>query len=131
MGNKTAYDPIKLVEDHKPKNFKFKYIITDPSLEEDLIKNGYDISSLDMINDDKLIEQALKCDFREYDRSIIGKAKSATMFDDGSMISKKMVTKADKKLLAVYVGMFGDTLNHFVVKLHYEKFDIIEIFNMI
>ena len=124
-------DVVKLVEDHKPKNFKFKFIITDNTLLDELNEKNYDISSLDTINNDELINEALRCECREYDRTIIGKAKQPTIFDDNTMITKKMVTKADKKLLSVFMGMFGSNSQHLVIKLRYERFDIIEIFNLI
>ena len=100
----------ELVESHKPKNFKYKYIFTDETLLEDLMNSGYDMSTLDTICDDKLVDAALST---------------------GVIISKKMVTKADKKLLGVYVGFFHYKSHHVVIKLQYERFDIIEIFNLI
>ncbi len=131
MANKNDTDCVKLVEDHKPKNFKFKFIITDEKLIDELNEKGYDMSSLDTINNDTLINEALQAECKEYDRTIIGKAKQPTIFEDNTMITKKMVTKADKKLLGVYMGMFGTDSQHVVLKLRYERFDIIEIFNLI
>lgn len=131
MASKKETDVIELVESHKPKNFKFKYIFTDPTLKDELLDKGYDIFSLDTINNDPLVNEALKAECREYDRTIIGKAKQPTIFEDNTMISKKMVTKADKKLLGVFMGMFGESNNHVVLKLRYERFDIIEIFTLV
>lgn len=129
--NKKELTPDELVESHKPKNFKFKYIFTDESLLSDLMNSDFDMSSLDTICDDELVEEALKTEFTMYERDIIGKAKNPTIMDDGIIISKKMITKADKKLLGVYMGFFDHKTRHLCVKFHYEKFDIIEIFNLI
>lgn len=131
MAGKKDEDVIKLVEDHKPKNFKFKFIITDETLTNELIEKGYDMSSLDTINNDPLVKEALNAECREYDRTIVGKAKQPTIFEDNTMITKKMVTKADKKLLCVLMGIFGESNNHVVIRLRYERFDIIEIFTLI
>lgn len=123
--------PQELVETHKPKNFKFKYIFTDESLLEELMNSDYDVTTLDTICDDKLVNAALQAECRLYERTIIGKAKEPTVLDDGIVISKKMVTKADKKLQGVYLGFFDFHTRHLVVKLRYERFDIIEIFNLV
>jgi hypothetical protein len=128
---KEPVDVVKLVDDHKPKNFKFKFIITDNTLIDELIEKNYDMSSLDTINNEALVNEALQCQCKEYDRTIVGKAKQPTIFDDNTMITKKMVTKADKKLLGVFMGIFGNNSQHIVIKLRYERFDIIEIFNLI
>lgn len=128
---KKQLTPQELVESHKPKNFKYKYIFNDDQLLSDLMNSGYDMSSLDTICDDKLVEKALQADFIMYEREIVGKAKEPSILNDGVIISKKMVTKADKKLLGVYVGFFEYNSRHIAIKLHYEKFDIIEIFNLI
>ena len=121
----------ELVESHKPKNFKYKYIFTDETLLEDLMNSGYDMSTLDTICDDKLVDAALSTEMKMYERTIIGKAKEPSILDNGVIISKKMVTKADKKLLGVYVGFFHYKSHHVVIKLQYERFDIIEIFILI
>lgn len=131
MANKKEVTPTELVVSHKPKNFKFKYIFTDDTLLKELMESDFDISSLDTICDDELVEAALGAEFTMYERDIIGKAKNPTIMDDGIIISKKMVTKADKKLLGVYIGFFEYNTKHIAIKLHYERFDIIEIFNLI
>lgn len=128
---KKELTPEELVDTHKPKNFKYKYIFTDDELIADLMTGNYDMSTLDTINDDELVEKALGAEFVMYERTIIGKAKEPSILDNGVIISKKMATKADKKLLGVYVGFFEHTSRHIVIKLHYERFDIIEIFNLI
>jgi hypothetical protein len=129
--SKKIMTPDELVESHKPKNFKYKYIFTDETLLKELLDIGYDVSTLDTICNDKLVEAALSADCKMYERDIIGKAKNPTIMEDGVIISKKMVTKADKKLQGVYLGFFDFNARHMVVKLRYERFDIIEIFNLI
>lgn len=129
--SKETLTPEKLVESHKPKNFKYKYIFNDEEFLNELLSSGYDMSSLDTIDDDHLVEAALSTNFTMYERTIVGKAKEPSILDDGVVISKKMVTKADKKLLGLYVGFFDYNTKHIAIKLHYEKFDIIEIFNLI
>jgi len=128
---KKILTPQELVETHKPKNFKYKYIFTDESLLNELMDSDYDVTTLDTICDDKLVEAALAADCVMYNREIVGKATQPTIMDDGVIISKKLITKADKKLLGVYVGFFDFTTRHIVVKFRYERFDIIEIFNLI
>jgi hypothetical protein len=123
--------PQELVDTHKPKHFKFKYIFTDESLLAELMNSDYDITTLDTICDDKLVEAALAAECKVYERTIVGKAKEPTFLDNGIIVSKKMVTKADKKLLNVQIGFFSYITRHCVIKLHYERFDIIEIFNLI
>lgn len=129
--NKKELTPQELVESHKPKNFKYKYIFNDDQLLADLMNSEYDMSSLDTICNDDLVEKALQSDFTMYEREIVGKAKEPSILDNGVIISKKMVTKADKKLLGLYVGFFDYNSRHIAIKLHYEKFDIIEIFNLV
>lgn len=129
--SKETLTPEKLVESHKPKNFKYKYIFNDEKFLNDLLSSGYDMSSLDTIDDDHLVEAALSTNFTMYERTIVGKAKEPSILDNGVVISKKMVTKADKKLLGLYIGFFDYNTKHIAIKLHYEKFDIIEIFNLI
>lgn len=129
--SKETLTPEKLVESHKPKNFKYKYIFNDEEFLNDLLSSGYDMSSLDTIDDDHLVEAALSTNFTMYERTIVGKAKEPSILDNGVVISKKMVTKADKKLLGLYVGFFDYNTKHIAIKLHYDKFDIIEIFNLI
>lgn len=124
--------PAELVESHKPKNFKFKYIFSDPTLITELTDCDYDMFSLDTINDDELVMAALKSHFNSYERTIVGKAKEPSRIDDSIIVSKKMVTKADKKLLALFIGSFEYKGTDYVaIRLHYERFDILEIFIMI
>lgn len=120
---------VELVESHKPKNFKYKYIISDDKVYDELIDNNYDIDSLDTIQNDILVQEALKTEFTEYQRETVARAKEPTVLDNGVILSKKMVTKADKKLLGVYVGFFKyNNISYVAIKLRYEKFEILEIF---
>lgn len=122
----------EIVDDHKPKNFKFKYIFKDEEYFKELLKSEYDVMSLDTICDDKLVEAALQAEYQLYDSSIVGKAKEPSFLDNGIIISKKLVTKAGKKLLNLGVAFFMYNGYHYIgIKLIYEKFDIIEIFNSI
>ena len=89
------------------------------------------VNAANLIKDD-LVNAALEADFKEYEREIVGKAKEPTFLDDGIIISKHLITKADKKLLKVYIGFFTyNDSRHVAVKFEYERFVIIEVFNLI
>lgn len=119
----------EIIDSHKPKNFKFKYIIKDDELFKELEKIEYDMSSLDTINNDSLVDEALNASFQEYPREVVTSSKKPTQLDDGVLLFKQMTTKTDKKLLNVCVGFFSyDNLRYVCIKFIYEKFDIIEIF---
>ena len=122
---------VEIIESHKPKNFKYKYLITDDSIYDELIENNYDLDQLDTIQNDELVQEALKADYKEYQSDIIGKAKEPTILDsnNGIIISKKMITKTGKKLLGILIGFFDHNGIHYIsIKLRYEKFEILEIF---
>lgn len=122
---------VDIIETHKPKNFKYKYIITDDSIYDELLENNYDLDQLDTIQNDELVQEALKANYKEYESNIIGKAKEPTIIDgdNGVIISKKMITKTGKKLLGISLGFFDHNQIHYIsIKLRYEKFDILEIF---
>lgn len=122
----------EIVESHKPKHFKYKYIINDDTVYDELLEQKYDLASLDTINDDMLVKAALDSSviYTDYSREeMFHKAKEPTIFDNGVVISRKMVTKADKKLLSTSLGFFShEGLSYVSLKLKYEKFDIMEIF---
>ena len=119
----------EIVESHKLKNFKYKFIFKNDDIIKELESLKYDISSTDTINNDDLTQAALNASYQYYERDIIGKAKEPTMMDKGVIISKKMVTKADKKLLRIGIGFFNhDDIAYVSIRLVYEQFDIIEIF---
>lgn len=118
----------QLVESHRPKFFKHKYIMSDENLRI-LEEEHFDLSTLDTINNDDITRCAIEANYKEYDRTIIGKAKEPSILDDGIIISKKMVTKADKKLLSLGIGRFEyDNTEYVSIRMRYEQFDIIEIF---
>jgi hypothetical protein len=119
----------ELVLSHKPKNYKYRFIIKDDTLLKELEQDQFDFNVLDTIDDPDLVKEALQAEYKLYERTIIGKAKEPTDMGNGIMLSKKMVTKADKKLLQLGMGFFEyRSLTYMVVRLFYERFDIIEIF---
>ena len=119
----------EIIDDHKPKNYKFKFIIKDETLWSELEELNYDISSLDTINDSDLTVAALNTSFKDYPRETVASAKKPTTIENGVIVSKKMITKADKKLQNVGIGFFTyNNVRYVCVKFIYERFDIIEIF---
>ena len=119
----------ELVSSHKPKNYKYRYIIKDESLIKELEQEQFNFDELDTIGDADLVNEALKTEYKLYERTIIGKAKEPTDMGNGILVSKKMVTKADKKLQNFGIGFFNmDERQYVVIRLYYERFDIIEIF---
>lgn len=121
----------EIIESHKPKNFKYRFIITDESVYDELQSLQYDLSNLDTINDDELIQEALKADYTWYERDVVKRAKEPTIFENGVILSKKMVTKTDKKLIKIGTGFFEfRNLRYVSIRMVYERFDIIEIFIM-
>ena len=129
---KKELTPDELVDTHKPKHVKYKYVFTDDALLNDLLVMHYDMTTLDTICNDDLVNAALEAEFVDYERTIIGKSTEPTFLDNGVIISRKMVTKADKKLLKVSIGFFTYSDSRYVtMKLTYEKFVIVEIYNLI
>lgn len=119
----------EIIDDHKPKNYKFKFIIKDESLWKELEDAKYDISSLDTINDTNLTVAALNTSFKEYPREVVASSKKPTQIEDGVLLFKQMTTKTDKKLQNVCVGFFShNNLRYVCIKFVYARFDIIEIF---
>ena len=124
--NKTISE---IIDDHKPKNYKFKFIIKDESLWKELEDANYDISSLDTINDTDLTVASLDTQFKEYPREVVAASKKPTQLEDGVLLFKQMTRKTDKKLQNVCVGFFShNNLRYVCIKFVYERFDIIEIF---
>lgn len=123
-------DPVtKVVDDHKPKNYKFKYIITDESLTEELMTLNYDMSTLDTIKDNDLVDNALAAPYTEYPREVVASSKKPTQIEDGVLLFKQMTTKTDKKLQNVRVGFFShNNLRYVAIRFVYERFEILEIF---
>jgi hypothetical protein len=119
----------QIVEEHKPKNYKFKYVITDPTLEKELNEAGFDMSTLDTIRDADLVADALAAPFQSYPREVVAASKKPTQIENGVLLFKKMVTKTDKKIQNVKVGFFPhNNLRYACIKFVYERFEIIEIF---
>ena len=119
----------EIIDSHKPKNYKFKFIIKDESLWKELEDAKYDISSLDTINDTDLTVAALNTSFKEYPREVVAVSKKPTQIEEGVLLFKQMTTKTDKKLQNVCVGFFShNNLRYVCIKFVYERFDIIEIF---
>lgn len=119
----------QIVEDHKPKNFKYYYHFHNPDDLVELEKAGYDIVSLDTIQNPDLIDAAKSAQYKYYERDIVAHAKEPVMLERGVLVTKKMITKADKKLLQVGVGFFSrDNVDYVSMRFCYERFDIYEIF---
>ena len=73
--------------------------------------------------------QALSCEYVQYERDVVGKMKEPTLMNDGVIISKSMVTKSDKKLNKIGIAFFDrNNRKHVVLRMYYDRFDIIEIF---
>jgi len=126
---KKIVTPSELVISHKPKNFKYRYIIKDDAFLKALEQEQFNFDELDTIHNDMLVHEALQCEMQLYERTIIGKAKEPTVMENGVIVSKRMVTKADKKLQQFGIGYFDyDNMHYVVMRMYYEKFDIIEIF---
>ena len=129
MASKKVLSPADIVESHKPKNFKYKYLFHDDEFLMKLEADGYDIDSLDTIRNDALVQESLKCELEQHDRETVSHAKEPTKLQDGVMLSKRMITKADKKLQSVNTGFFTyQQSRYMIIKFQYEKFDIVEIF---
>ena len=119
----------EIINDHKPKRYKFKFIIRDDNLLKELEDANYDMSSLDTINDTDLTVAALNAEFKEYPREVVASSKKPTQIEEGVLLFKQMTTKTDKKLQNVCVGFFShDNLRYVCIKFVYVQFDIIEIF---
>jgi hypothetical protein len=119
----------EIVESHKPKNFKYYYQFHDDASLIELEKQGFDLSTLDTIENPDLINQAKQASFKYYDRDVVAHAKEPTILENGVIMTKKMATKTDKKLSQVGVGFFSfQNVSYVAIKLCYEKFDIYEIF---
>ena len=119
----------EIVDSHKPKNFKYYYCFHNPEDLVELEKIGYDVASLNTIENSALIEAAKNAAFKYHDRDIVAHAKEPVMLERGVLMTKKMATKTDKKLIHVGVGYFSfNNVDYVTIKLCYEKFDIYEIF---
>ncbi len=125
--NQKSFDQV--VETHKPKNFKYYYYFHNPDDLVELEKSGYDVLSLDTIQNPDLIDAAKSTQYTYYERDIVAHAKEPVMLERGVLMTKKMITKADKKLLKVGVGFFSrNNVDYVSIQFRYERFDIYEIF---
>lgn len=119
----------ELINSHKPKYCNYSFQIKDESLYDELEKEEFNLDELDTIQNGDLIKEALNAEFEYHERTVIGKAKEPTILQDGLIISKKLITKADKKLSQIGIGFFTyNDLRYVVYKYEYERFDVIEIF---
>lgn len=122
----------EIVNSHRPKNIKYKYIFHSDEALENLMEMNFDISSLDTINNDELVSKALQTTYEEFGRECVAKSKVPTILDNGVILSKQLITKADKKLHHVGVGFFThNDVSYVGIKFVYELFDIIEIFSLL
>ena len=119
----------EIVESHKPKNFKYYFQFHADDALIELEKSGFDMASLDTIQNHDLVEAAKNANFKYYDREIVAHAKEPTILENGVIMTKKMATKTDKKLNQVGVGFFTfQNVSYVAVRLCYDRFDIYEIF---
>ena len=107
MATKKQVDPIELVNSHKPKNFKFCYVIHDNELLATLMDQKYDLDELDTVANPELLYAAKNAVYEWHDRADVAKAKEPTVLNNGVLLSKKMATKADKKLLSYVVSGYN------------------------
>ena len=122
----------EVVNSHRPKNIKYKYIFHSDDTIEKLMAMNFDIGSLDTINNDMLVADALEASYEEFGRECVAKAKVPTILDNGVILSEQLITKADKKLHHVGVGFFThNNVSYVGIKFVYELFDIIEIFSLL
>ena len=122
----------ELINSHLPKKVeKYKVIIKDAELFDELIESKFDMDLLDTIKNNRMVDAGYNSTFDSYDRSTVSKAKEPTIIDKdkGIVVSKQLITKTDKKLQSVDIHSFTyDDSPYVMVKFVYEKFDIVEIF---
>lgn len=123
----------ELIDSYKPKNYKFKYIFHDDKTLIELTDMNYDLASLDTINNDTLSTLAIDAPVaNEYTSDIIKGSKEPTIFDNGLVLAKKMITKVGKALLCIQIKYFEhNNVKYVGIIFKYELFDILEIFILI
>ena len=126
----------ELINSHRPKKVsKYKFIIKDSELFEELRNDeSFDMKTLDTIKNDDLVNTGYNRDFDLYERDVVARAKEPTTIDEkrGIVVSKQLITKADKKLINVCVNTFDyDNASYVMIKFVYERFDIVEIFLLV
>ena len=126
----------ELINSHRPKKVsKYKFIIKDSELFEELRNDeSFDMKTLDTIKNDDLVNTGYNRDFDLYERDVVARAKEPTTIDEkrGIVVSKQLITKADKKLINVCINTFDyDNASYVMIKFVYERFDIVEIFLLV
>lgn len=126
----------ELINSHRPKKVsKYKFIIKDSELFEELRNDeSFDMKTLDTIKNDDLVNTGYNRDFDSYERDVVARAKEPTTIDEkrGIVVSKQLITKADKKLINVCINTFDyDNASYVMIKFVYERFDIVEIFLLV
>lgn len=128
--------PAEIVMSHIPKKVsKYKFIIKDSDFFDELTKDeSFDMNLLDTIQNNQLVDIGYNQTFDSYERDVVAKAKQPTTIDPDRhiVVSKQLITKADKKLLNVCISTFDyEDASYVMIKFVYEKFDIIEIFLLV
>lgn len=121
----------ELIKSHLPKNYKYFIHIKDKTL-EDVLSDDFDWNLIDTIDNSEIVNEAMNATYQLYERETVASAKKPTILDDGVILSKKLATKTDKKLINVGVGFFTyDGFRYVSTKLIYERFDIYEVFCLV
>jgi len=121
----------ELIKSHLPKNYKYFIHIKDKTLEDEL-SDDFDWNLIDTIDNSEIVNEAMNATYQLYERDTVASAKKPTILDDGVILSKKLATKTDKKLINVGVGFFTyDGFRYVATKLIYERFDIYEVFCLV
>ena len=121
----------ELIKSHLPKNYKYFIHIKDKTLEDEL-SDDFDWNLIDTIDNSEIVNEAMNATYQLYERETVASAKKPTILDDGVILSKKLATKTDKKLINVVVGFFTyDGFRYVSTKLIYERFDIYEVFCLV
>ena len=121
----------ELIKSHLPKNYKYFIHIKDKTLEDEL-SDDFDWNLIDTIDNSEIVNEAMNATYQLYERDTVSSAKKPTILEDGVILSKKLATKTDKKLINVGVGFFTyDGFRYVSTKLIYERFDIYEVFCLV
>lgn len=121
----------ELIISHLPKNYRYFVHIKDKTLENEL-SDDFDWNLIDTIDNPEIIKEAMDAVYTLYERNVVASAKKPTILDNGVILSKKLATKTDKKLINVGVGFFTyDGFRYVSTKLVYERFDIYEVFCLV
>lgn len=121
----------ELIKSHLPKNYKYFIHIKDKTLEDEL-SDDFDWNLIDTIDNSEIVNEAMNATYQLYERETVASAKKPTILDNGVILSKKLATKTDKKLINVGVGFFTyDGFRYVSTKLIYERFDIYEVFCLV